>query len=67
MKKRILMLLSVVAMMVMMLAMSVTPALAAAATFGCTNPSTGESVTTLPFKGALHFVKSLGYTDCQKL
>ena len=61
------MLLSVVAMMGVMLAMSVTPALASAATFRCTNPNTGESVTTLPFNGALRFVKSLGYTDCQKL
>ena len=67
--KRILVLLSVVAMMVVMLAMSVAPAFAA---FGplirCTDP-TGQldPVYIDTFMAYKHAAKSLGYTDCVRL
>jgi hypothetical protein len=64
MNKRILVLLSVVAPMMVMLAMSVAPALAYAQ-FTCTNPNTGEVVTT-PGSGK-HFAKRDGFTECHKI
>jgi hypothetical protein len=64
MNKRILVLLSVVALMMVMLVMSAAPALAYAQ-FRCTNPNTGESVTT-PGSGK-HLAKRDGYTECHKI
>jgi hypothetical protein len=65
--KRVLVLLSVVALMVVMLAMSVAPALASAPTFRCYNPDTGLYLQSYPFNGALHYMRDHGYTDCQRL
>jgi hypothetical protein len=62
--RRMVVLLSVVAMMVVMMAMSVAPAFAATPTFICTNPDTGESLASTPSMGSLHFLRSHGYTDC---
>jgi hypothetical protein len=63
--KRILVLLSVVALMVVMLAMSVAPAFAAPPTFRCVNPNTGASVDVHPSQQ--HIAKRQGLTDCFKL
>jgi hypothetical protein len=71
MKKRILVLLTVVAVMVAMLAMSVAPAFGAGGGFGyaptpfftCSNPNTLEAKSFVTPQN-LSLVKSQGYTDC---
>ena len=65
MKKRILVLLSAVAVMVMMMAMSVAPAFASPAFFECINPNTGQSAFVYAY--GKHEAKLLGFTECQKL
>jgi hypothetical protein len=66
MKKRILVLLCVVALMVVMLAVSVGPAFAKVHSYVCTQPDTGASLGVLGADGK-KFAKSLGYTDCEKV
>jgi hypothetical protein len=65
MKKRIVVLLIVVALMGVMPAMSVAPAFASRAVFQCTNPNTGESAIA-PGSGK-HFAKRDGFTECHKI
>ena len=64
--KRILVLLSVVALMVVMLAMSVAPAFAAA-TFWCVNPNNPGASLSGPGGQLKQYAKSLGYTECHRL
>ena len=63
--RRMLVLLTVVAMMGVMLAMSVAPAFASRAVFQCTNPKTGGTATTNG--SGKHVAKQLGFTECRKL
>ncbi len=65
MKKRMLVLLTVVALMAVMLAMTVAPAFASRAVFVCTNPNTGGTATTNG--SGKHEAKLLGFTECRKL
>ena len=65
MKKRIVVLLTVVALMVVMLAMAVAPAFAYGAVFQCTNPNTGQHINVLG-RDKHHF-KLLGYTECHRV
>jgi hypothetical protein len=60
--KRIVVLFTVVALMVGMLAMSVAPAFAYGAVFRCTNPDTGLGKTVLG--SGKHQAKLDGFTDC---
>jgi ABC-type sugar transport system substrate-binding protein len=64
--RRILVLLTVVALMVGMLAMSVTSAFAKPHDYVCTNPDTGQSVGTTGFH-AKQVTKKQGFTDCTKV
>jgi threonine/homoserine efflux transporter RhtA len=65
MKKRIMVLMAVAALMVVMLAMSVGPAFAAAPLFACTNPETG--FTAYRVAPEVHWVRAEGYTQCSKV
>jgi hypothetical protein len=62
--KRVVVLLTVVALMVVMVAMSVAPAFASPA-FLCTNPNTGQSAFVYAY--GKHEAKLLGFTECHKL
>jgi hypothetical protein len=66
--KRILVLLTMVALMVVMLAMAVAPAFALAqpgATFQCINPDTQEWIYVLARNK--DNAQALGYTECHKI
>ena len=63
--KRVVVLLAVVALMVVMVAMSVAPAFASTAFFQCTNPNTGQSAFVYAY--GKHEAKLLGFTECHKL
>jgi hypothetical protein len=65
--KRILVLLSVVAMMVVMLAASVAPAFAASAQWRCYMPGVDNAVFFVAFGNQKHLAKQAGYTDCVKV
>jgi len=64
MKKRIMVLMAVVALM-MTMAMSVAPAFAAAPLFACTNPDTG--FTAYRNASEVHLVRAEGYNECSKV
>ena len=66
MKKRILVLLSVVPLMVVMLAASVAPAFATQIWL-CQRPDTGEFYPPAFGGQEKHLAKSFGYTDCSKI
>jgi hypothetical protein len=66
MKKRIAVLLSVVALMVVMLAMSVAPAFAAPPIFSCTLTGTGQTFPVQGPKLAQQFERS-GLGTCERV
>ncbi len=67
--RRILVLLSVVAMMVVMLATSVTPAFADPPfVLFCTNPQTNDTIGPFVVQGGtVGSCKKIGYTDIQRV
>jgi cbb3-type cytochrome oxidase cytochrome c subunit len=64
MHKRILVLLSVVALMVVMLATTVAPAFAKRGIFLCTNPTTGDQVFFQAKFQNKHIWIEQGFTEC---
>jgi hypothetical protein len=66
MKKRILVLLSVVALMVVMLAMSIAPAFAKdAKTYSCVNPAVPQVAQIVPSKEQAQQLEAQGW-ECQR-
>jgi hypothetical protein len=64
--RRIILLLSVVALMVVMLAMSVAPAFASPPFFQCTNPNTGQSAFVIGGQEKKD-ARDAGFTECRVL